>query len=598
MLVGFLTTAAIAVACGGSQVLQGEQSPQPAIRQDPSAVFVIGDHVADDWAGRTWSGAPARLGFPEGEPDGQDCRSVYAEAAETIADPSNLVAQTLPDADHIVVTIRGWTSGADCAAEGDWMVTRVGHGALLLYDGANTRAESPAEVLANGGTIVTMRGWRIEDGEWTPGNGVLGAVLEPASASAAVACVQHDSEAAAERLASELLYQALASPGFSARSRESVTELALFHGGPLPGFLDGSLDELPGDCLTSSVFRVAAMGSGADLAFSAQETSAAEATMRALAAFDEMEWAVASEAIEWALTLEPGYGPGLFLRGRLEEEVNIHLTAAGDAYAAAANDERLEAVAAHRVALISEDLGELDAARDWYTRAADADPEFAAPLNALGFLNFEAGEFARARVQFEEAIGRDPTSAQAANNLGYIAENIDGDPVTAAAWYERSIDADPTSVSAHVNLAAVAVRHLGRVEDGEDLLRSALSLDPGNRDAIESLEALLTRPSALSETMAGTWFGIAPTTNASITATFSVDGSAALVIRLPGEEPVAQRFPGGEPGSHRTQRVFRDDAAAWVVEMVSETVAHLYRPDDPLVRTVLSRRDGGMAIML
>ena len=586
-------------ACGGSQPSPaGVSSNELAVDAGQGSLFIVGEHVETEWAGRTWSGAPTRLGTVGAEPDGPTCGSSFLEAHETLSDPENLVAPDLPEADHMVLTFRGWTSSDACASEGEWTVARVGHGALLLYNGAEAGAVDPAEVMEAGGAIVTMRGWYIESGEWRAGLDVLGAFLEPASATGLVACVQHDGPGAADRLSSELLYVALGSPGIAEQARSEVAELALYHGGPLPSLLDGSLEEVPGTCLNSDVFRAATLASDNPMAAAMSPTSPSEATLQALAAFGAMEFDVAASSLDSALALQPGYAPALFLRGRLEEEVNVNPVAAGDAFSAAAADERLNAAASHRVALISEDLGEEELARDWYLRAADADPAYAAPVNALGFLTFEAGEFAEARTHFEEALRRDSSFAQAANNLGYIAENVDGDPVAASLWYERSIDADPNSVSAHVNLASVAVRHLGRVDEGETLLRAAIALDPRSREALDSLEALLARPSALAETMVGTWSGVDASSGASITATFGLDGSAALVTRVPGEEANAERYPLGEPANHRTQRVFRDADSAWMVEMISETVAHLYRPGNPLIRTVLTRRDGGMAMAL
>lgn len=586
-----LVVCAFVAACGGAQ-------PSQALRVTADGdVYVVGDHVQRNWAGRTWSGSPSRLAMEGAAPEGPECSTDFVAVEETIHNPANVAAGTLHESEHVVLTIRGWSPSAGCASAGDWTVSRVGHGGLLFFDGP-ADAETPEQVLARGGRIVTMRGWSVEHGQWAVGDDPVAAVLSSASETAAVACLQSDGRAAAERLASALLYAALGSPTTVADAENDRAGLIELHGGPLPGLLAGEASAIPSGCLTSPVFQVALVSTRRPVESTDAPSSAAEATLHALAAFDAMEWIAASEAIDLALEATPGYGPALLLRGRIEEEVNVNLAAAADAFAGAARDDRLESIARFRLGVLQEDLGEIAAASGSYEASANADLAYAPPVNALGFIAFEAERLDESRVHFEEALRRDPTFAQAANNLGFIAETADADPVAAATWYERSIAADANSAAAHVNLASVAIRHLGRIGEGEELLRTALSLDPRNEDALTALESVLERPSAVADVLAGTWSGVDAETGGSLTATFTADGGFGLVTRPPGGEPSAIRVSTGEPADHRTQRVFRADDDAWVVELQSDTELHLYRSTDPLARNVLTRHAGGIAMSL
>jgi tetratricopeptide (TPR) repeat protein len=502
------------------------------------------------------------------------------------------------DGDQVVITVVGWTGLGGCEARAEWQVTRVAHGAVFVYEGAPDDATSPGDVLSSGGRIVAMRGWEITDGTWTPTTRPIAAILQRGVLSEEVACVQHDTPEAADRLATAMLYEELGSPSVSASAHHDVIGLSAFHGGPLADLFETGTTEFPADCLSSPVFRAATLSFGAEPTALDMSRSAAILTLHASNAFDRMDWEIAAEAISAALAQTPGYGPALFLRGRLEEEVNINLVAAGDAFsAAAAGDQRLRAAATYRMGLISEDVGELEAAAAQYESAADSDTGYADPANALGFLAFEAGDYGLARTMFQEALSRAPTFAQAANNLGYIAENVDGDPVVAEQWYRRAAAIEPDSSSTLVNLAAVLGHHLGGLVEAESLLRQAMALDARNADALASLEALMARPAAEPGALAGTWSGTRGHDGAALTVTFGPDGSAAIVTRMPGGEPTARRFATSSAGAHRTQRVYGEEAE-WTVEVVTGNSAYLYPTESPLRRTLLTRRDGGVAIAL
>ncbi len=582
------------IACGGPQAAQTPETGQ-RVQPDQNRVLLVVDAVEEDWAGAGWNGAPSRLAAGA-EPTGS-CPAPFLTAEEVHRNPDGLFGFPLDDGQTVVLTVVGWTGSRGCDSGSEWLVSSVAHGAVFLYEGELSQPQTPGEVLGGGGRLISMRGWEVVDGEWVASRGPIAAVLERGLVSEEVACVQHDSAEAADRLATAILYEQLGSPSVRESSTQDVLELAAFHGGPLRELFETGTAEFPSECLASPVFRAATLSFGAEPTALDMSRSAAVLTLHASNAFDRMDWEISAEAIIAALSQSPGYGPALFLRGRLEEEVNINLVAAGDAYAAASEDERLRAAASYRLGLISEDVGELDAAAAQYNAAAESDPMFAEPANALGFLAFEAGDFASARTMFEEALARSPAFAQAANNLGYIAENVDGDPEAAEQWYREAAAIDPESASTLVNLAAVLAHHLGGVAEAEELLRQAMALDARDSDARASLEALSARPAAAPATLAGTWSGTRSTDGAALTVTFGVDGSAAIVTRPPGAEPRAERFASGESGSHRTQRVF-GDSGAWTVETISEDSAYLYRTDSPWERTLLSRRDGGVAIAL
>lgn len=582
------------LACGGPQG-SGTTATVQMVAPDQDSLLLVSRHIEADWAGGGWDGAPTRLG--SGASPTGSCPASFLATEEIHRNPAGLFGISQNEGEQVVLSVVGWTGRSGCDSAAEWQVDRVAHGALLIYAGPPADAQTPGDVLEAGGRIIAMRGWEVVEGTWLSSASPLAVVLERSALSEEAACVQHDTPEAADRLATSLLYDELGSPSVSAAAYQDVLELADFHGGPLRAIFENGTAEIPPACLSSPVLRAATLSFGAEPAALDMSRSAALLTLHASNAFGRMDWEVAAEAIAAALSQSPGYGPALFLRGRLEEEVNVNLAAAGDAFTAAATDDRLRAIATYRLGLISEDVGELEAAAAQYEAAAGADVEFAEPANALGFLAFEAGDFGLARTMFQEALARAPEFAQAANNLGYIAENIDGDPLVAEQWYRRAAAIEPDSASTLVNLAAVLAHHLGGLSEAESLLRQAMALDARNADALASLEALMARPTAVPAALAGTWGGTRSDDGAALTVTFGADGSAAIVTRAPGGEPDAMRYPSGAPGAHRTQRSF-GDPAQWTVEVVTENSAYLYRSETPIRRTLLVRRDGGIASAL
>jgi Tfp pilus assembly protein PilF len=106
----------------------------------------------------------------------------------------------------------------------------------------------------------------------------------------------------------------------------------------------------------------------------------------------------------------------------------------------------------------------------------------------------EAGDIARARAAYEEIVRlqpRAPETADALNNLGNIDREA-GRPYDALAAFEGALAIRPRHVAA-LNGRALALQGVGRLEEAERELATALALDPASATTHSNLGNLYFR---------------------------------------------------------------------------------------------------------
>ncbi len=123
-----------------------------------------------------------------------------------------------------------------------------------------------------------------------------------------------------------------------------------------------------------------------------------------------------------------------------------------------------------------------------FRKYVDARPHDPKGHFALGVAYFATGDYDNCRIEMQ-GIAKDPnTAARAAYFLGRIArieENLD----EAAALFDQSIRLLPSFPESYTELARVRLRQ-GRLEDAQEAVNRALSLDPESFQANSTLLAL------------------------------------------------------------------------------------------------------------
>ncbi len=127
-------------------------------------------------------------------------------------------------------------------------------------------------------------------------------------------------------------------------------------------------------------------------------------------------------------------------------------------------------------------------------------------LNALGLAYSAAGRYQEAIVAFQNVLALDPTSALANQNIGtMLLQQAQANPATAAAQVReaerfvlRSIDLDPALAKAFTTLGVIQAQ-TNRKTEAIDSWKKAVSLDPGEFDALYNLVLLLVDGGRIGE---------------------------------------------------------------------------------------------------
>ncbi len=142
------------------------------------------------------------------------------------------------------------------------------------------------------------------------------------------------------------------------------------------------------------------------------------------------------------------------------------------------------------------DLGIALAAQKDYAGAAHAfdqaiarDPGFLAARANLVTTYLTAGNLTAARIAGDAFVAAAPTSARALYSRGIVALRT-GDATTALQDFRTLSGSDPSYAVAHYDIA-IAEQQLGRFEDAERELQTAISLAPGYARARIALGAVL-----------------------------------------------------------------------------------------------------------
>jgi protein O-GlcNAc transferase len=120
-------------------------------------------------------------------------------------------------------------------------------------------------------------------------------------------------------------------------------------------------------------------------------------------------------------------------------------------------------------------LGQLDEAASLLEKAVAREPGLALAAYNYGNVLHALGRAREAEAQYARALALDPSHVEAANNLGIVRHEL-GDYRAAQDAYEAAMRARPDFVDTHNN-AANLMRTLGRLDEAEALLRTALELE-------------------------------------------------------------------------------------------------------------------------
>ncbi|UCG39650.1 MAG: tetratricopeptide repeat protein, partial [bacterium] len=182
-------------------------------------------------------------------------------------------------------------------------------------------------------------------------------------------------------------------------------------------------------------------------------------------------------------------------------------------------DQKAHLVYARALAL--HNAGRLDEAEDYYRQVVGLDPGFAEAYSNLGAILLDQGQIREAEVSLRAALERDPRDVAAHYNLGQVLA-VKGDLSGARSLFAAGRELDPENASFYQALGQLAllagdfgqaVGHyedalrlgrnnlslrtglaraflgMGQVEKARSEAVRVLSLDPGNREALEVLHS-------------------------------------------------------------------------------------------------------------
>jgi Tfp pilus assembly protein PilF len=145
-------------------------------------------------------------------------------------------------------------------------------------------------------------------------------------------------------------------------------------------------------------------------------------------------------------------------------------------------------MAAHQLAQLRLESGEIAEAEALIQRALAREPDAAELHNTLGLILEQRSDLSGAEHEYRRAAELDPDAALARNNLGNLAKRRN-ELDAAEAWYLRAIEADPYFMGAYNNLALV-YQARGQMPKAIDLYRRALAKSPNNAVVLNNLASL------------------------------------------------------------------------------------------------------------
>lgn len=183
--------------------------------------------------------------------------------------------------------------------------------------------------------------------------------------------------------------------------------------------------------------------------------------------------AIAREAAERALAIEPDLPEGYIVLGRLRLYFDWDWKGAKEAYRRAMELAPGNAVGVHGAGILAQNEGRIDDALDLYRRAVDQDPLGGGAYVRLGITYLAAGMPAEAEATLRKAIELSPHRIQARAKLAVALQAL-GRPEEALA------EAKAESDTAYRLLALAAICHAqGRKEDSDAALESLIEQGPG-----------------------------------------------------------------------------------------------------------------------
>lgn len=185
-----------------------------------------------------------------------------------------------------------------------------------------------------------------------------------------------------------------------------------------------------------------------------RKTAAEFYLLDAVASFNLQESERALESVSNSLTLKPNDAEAMLLRARCLVE-----------------------------------LQRFDEAREELQHFEFGSPDYARAQAVLGVLEMEAGDYGRAERAFNEAYEYGLRSGIMENDRGRL-RLLQDEPESAARHFERAVDLRPDLMEPRNNLA-VALRRQGKDQKAEEVLRTALRINPDYAPAHFNLAEIL-----------------------------------------------------------------------------------------------------------
>lgn len=189
----------------------------------------------------------------------------------------------------------------------------------------------------------------------------------------------------------------------------------------------------------------------------------------------------------------------------------------------------------NNLGIVLQEAGKLEESLTCLEQVLALKPDFAEAQNNLGNTLKRLGRLAEARRRYEAALALAPTYAEALSNLANLATDM-GNPEEGLTLARRALDVNPRLAEAYINAAAaelsrgrdeealrwidkllaffpqhpgalgvrtVPLRHLERLDEALETARRAVTMAPGNGEALLAMAEVLQALGRTAEALAG-----------------------------------------------------------------------------------------------
>ncbi len=189
----------------------------------------------------------------------------------------------------------------------------------------------------------------------------------------------------------------------------------------------------------------------------------------------------------------------------------------------------------NNLGIVLQEAGKLEESLTCLEQVVALKPDFAEAQNNLGNTLKRLGRLAEARGRYEIALSLAPTYAEALSNLANLATDM-GDPAQGLVLARKALEVNPRLAEAYINAAAaelsrgrdedalrwidkllaffpqhpgalgvrtVPLRHLERLDEALETARRAVTMAPGNGEALLAMAEVLQALGRTAEALAG-----------------------------------------------------------------------------------------------